>query len=78
VTSLQGFMFSGDANGHIRQICTRLLIFVSFGVNSLAIFFDKNDANHHESHIVWPHSYTWKGRNKVTVTEKNNFKLHYK
>jgi len=27
--------------GHIRQICTRRLIFVSIRVNSLAIFFTK-------------------------------------
>jgi len=29
---------ANNANGHIRRICTRRLIFVSIGVNSLAIF----------------------------------------
>jgi len=32
---------ANNANGHIRQICTRRLIFVSIGVNSLAIFLTK-------------------------------------
>jgi len=30
-----------NANGHIRRICTRRLIFVSIDVNSLAIFLTK-------------------------------------
>jgi len=45
---------ANNANGHIRRICTRRLIFVSIDVNSLAIFFDEKDANHHKSRIVWP------------------------
>jgi len=32
---------ANNANGHIRRICTRRLIFVSNGVNSLAIFLTK-------------------------------------
>jgi len=32
---------ANNANGHIRQICTRRLIFVSIGINSLMIFFTK-------------------------------------
>jgi len=43
---------ANNVNGHIRRICTRHLIFMSIGVNSLAIFFDEKDANHHESRIV--------------------------
>jgi len=33
--------FANNANEHIRRICTRRLIFVSTGVNSLAIFLTK-------------------------------------
>jgi len=33
--------FANNANRHIRQICTHRLIFVSIGVNSLAIFLTK-------------------------------------
>jgi len=33
--------FANNANWHIRRICTHRLIFVSIGVNSLAIFLTK-------------------------------------
>jgi len=33
--------FANNANRHIRQICIRHLIFVSIGINSLAIFLTK-------------------------------------
>jgi len=32
---------ANNANGHIRRICTRRLIFVSIGINSLATFLTK-------------------------------------
>jgi len=49
--------FANNANGYIRRICTRRLI-CSYQFASGVVFLTKsNNANHHESRIVWRHHY---------------------
>jgi len=46
--------FTNNANGHIRRICSSFNIRVNW-CQFVSDFFDKKDANHHVSRIVWPH-----------------------